>query len=236
MIAKTIRTCFPIAAAAVSDKAEDINKLNVFPVPDGDTGTNMSLTLASVVKELSSLPADADMEAIAGATKAVQAIRAFDAEADVDKNVNPDYQKPLAKRGDICTDCSSCDDSRCLGCATVCETCTEVCPNRANVALLSLPMPHPVQVAVRDGNGVRVDTALYTGYRIPSEYDSMIAKVIVHAPDRNAAIQKMRSALDEMVILGVETNLDFQFQIMRNPEFCEGRADTGFIQRMLRLD
>ena len=44
MIAKTIRTCFPIAAAAVSDKAEEINKLNVFPVPDGDTGTNMSLT------------------------------------------------------------------------------------------------------------------------------------------------------------------------------------------------
>ncbi|HJC42114.1 MAG TPA: acetyl-CoA carboxylase biotin carboxylase subunit [Candidatus Mediterraneibacter gallistercoris] len=86
------------------------------------------------------------------------------------------------------------------------------------------------------GNGVRVDTALYTGYRIPSEYDSMIAKVIVHAPDRNAAIQKMRSALDEMVIIGVETNLDFQYQIMRNPEFCAGNADTGFIERMLRLD
>ena len=67
MIAKTIRTCFPIAAAAVSEKAEEINKLNVFPVPDGDTGTNMSLTLASVTKELSALPADADMEAIAGA-------------------------------------------------------------------------------------------------------------------------------------------------------------------------
>ena len=67
MIAKTIRTCFPIAAKAVADKAEDINKLNVFPVPDGDTGTNMSLTLASVVKELSSLPADADMEGIAAA-------------------------------------------------------------------------------------------------------------------------------------------------------------------------
>lgn len=86
------------------------------------------------------------------------------------------------------------------------------------------------------GNGVRVDTALYTGYRIPSEYDSMIAKVIVHAPDRKAALQKMRSALDEMVIIGVETNLDFQYQIMKNPEFCEGRADTGFIERMLRLD
>lgn len=67
MIAKTVRTCFPIAAKAVSDCSEEINKLNVFPVPDGDTGTNMSLTLASVVKELSALPADADMEAIAGA-------------------------------------------------------------------------------------------------------------------------------------------------------------------------
>ena len=67
MIAKTIRTCFPVAAKAVADKAEDINKLNVFPVPDGDTGTNMSLTLGSVVKELSALPADADMEAVAGA-------------------------------------------------------------------------------------------------------------------------------------------------------------------------
>ena len=67
MIAKTIRTCFPIAAAAVSEKADEINKLNVFPVPDGDTGTNMSLTLASVVKELNALPVDADMEAIAGA-------------------------------------------------------------------------------------------------------------------------------------------------------------------------
>ena len=67
MITKTVRTCFPIAAAAVSEKAEEINKLNVFPVPDGDTGTNMSLTLASVVKELAALPADADMEAIAAA-------------------------------------------------------------------------------------------------------------------------------------------------------------------------
>ena len=67
MIATTIRTCFPVAAQAVADKAEDINKLNVFPVPDGDTGTNMSLTLASVVKELAALPADADMDAVAAA-------------------------------------------------------------------------------------------------------------------------------------------------------------------------
>lgn len=86
------------------------------------------------------------------------------------------------------------------------------------------------------GNGVRVDTALYTGYKIPSEYDSMIAKVIVHAPDREAALQKMRSALDEMVILGVETNLDFQYQILRNPVFCAGEADTSFIEKMMGID
>lgn len=86
------------------------------------------------------------------------------------------------------------------------------------------------------GNGVRVDTALYSGYHLPSEYDSMIAKVIVHAPTREAALQKMRSALNEMVVLGVETNLDFQFQLMRHPVFCEGKAHTGFIEQLMKLD
>ena len=85
------------------------------------------------------------------------------------------------------------------------------------------------------GNGVRVDTGLYTGYRIPSEYDSMIAKVIVHAPTREAALMKMRSALNEMLVVGVETNLDFQYQIIRNPVFAEGKADTGFIEEVMHL-
>ena len=67
MISSVIRTCFPAAAKVVADKAEDINKLNVFPVPDGDTGTNMSLTLGTVVKEVQALPADASMEDIAKA-------------------------------------------------------------------------------------------------------------------------------------------------------------------------
>lgn len=99
-------------------------------------------------------------------------------------------------------------------------------------------MPSPGVVShmhLPAGNGVRVDTALYTGYRIPSEYDSMIAKVIVHAPDRAAALQKMSSALDEMVILGVETNLDFQYQIMKHPVFAAGEADTGFVERVLKM-
>ena len=84
------------------------------------------------------------------------------------------------------------------------------------------------------GNGVRVDTAIYSGYAIPTEYDSMIAKVIVHAPDREAALRKMRAALDEMVILGVNTNLNFQYQIIGHPVFLEGQADTGFIERLLK--
>ncbi|MCR5173251.1 MAG: acetyl-CoA carboxylase biotin carboxylase subunit [Oscillospiraceae bacterium] len=99
-------------------------------------------------------------------------------------------------------------------------------------------MPCPGKVTALHlpaGNGVRVDTALYTGYRIPSEYDSMIAKVIVHAPDREAAIRKMITALDEMVVLGVETNLDFQYQIMRNPVFRAGEANTGFIESIMKV-
>ncbi|HIZ45535.1 MAG TPA: DAK2 domain-containing protein [Candidatus Olsenella pullistercoris] len=67
MIANVIRTCFPVAAKVVADRAEEINKLNVFPVPDGDTGTNMSLTLGTVVSEVQALPADASIDDIAKA-------------------------------------------------------------------------------------------------------------------------------------------------------------------------
>lgn len=67
MISSVVRKCFPVAAQVVATKAEDINKLNVFPVPDGDTGTNMSLTLGTVVGELNALPADSNMDAIAKA-------------------------------------------------------------------------------------------------------------------------------------------------------------------------
>ena len=81
------------------------------------------------------------------------------------------------------------------------------------------------------GNGVRVDTAIYTGYKIPMEYDSMIAKVLVHGKDRQEAIRKMKGALEEMLVLGVETNLDFQYKIMQSEAFVEGKVDTGFIER-----
>ena len=67
MIANVVRNCFPVAAKVVADKADEINKLNVFPVPDGDTGTNMSLTLGTVVSEIEALPKDASMADISKA-------------------------------------------------------------------------------------------------------------------------------------------------------------------------
>ncbi len=95
-------------------------------------------------------------------------------------------------------------------------------------------MPSPGTITalhLPGGNGVRVDTAIYIGYKIPMEYDSMIAKVLVHGKDRQEAIRKMKGALEEMLVLGVETNLDFQYKIMQSEAFVEGKVDTGFIER-----
>lgn len=83
------------------------------------------------------------------------------------------------------------------------------------------------------GNGVRIDTAVYEGYCVPSDYDSMIIKVIVHGKDRESAIKKMLTALDELVVVGIQTNVNFQYLIFKNPVFCEGKADTGFIESLL---
>lgn len=99
-------------------------------------------------------------------------------------------------------------------------------------------MPSPGKITnllLPAGNGIRVDSALYTGYTVPAEYDSMIAKIIVYAQNREAAIMKMRAALDETLIMGIETNLDFQYQIMKHPVFCEGKADTGFIESIMNM-
>ena len=83
------------------------------------------------------------------------------------------------------------------------------------------------------GNGIRIDSAVYNGYQIPPNYDSMIAKVIVHGASRREALQKMRSALDEMVIEGVDTNKEYQMQIIEHPVFREGKQDTSFIEKYL---
>ena len=83
------------------------------------------------------------------------------------------------------------------------------------------------------GPGVRVDTMLYTGYTLPTQYDSMVAKVIVHAPTRLEAIKRMRRALSELVIEGITTNQTLQFYILHQPDYIKGHFNTSFIETHL---
>lgn len=82
------------------------------------------------------------------------------------------------------------------------------------------------------GKGIRIDSAVYSGYCIPPYYDSMIAKLIVWAENRQEAIRKMQSALGEMVIEGIDTNIDYQYEILNHPDYLSGNVDVGFIQKM----
>ena len=85
------------------------------------------------------------------------------------------------------------------------------------------------------GNGVRVDTAIYSGYTVPPTYDSMLAKIIVHGKDRNESIAKLKSAIAELVVEGIQTNADFILKILSNEDFVNNNYDTSFIQKLLRM-
>jgi acetyl-CoA carboxylase biotin carboxylase subunit len=85
------------------------------------------------------------------------------------------------------------------------------------------------------GNGVRLDTAVYNGYEIPSAYDSMIAKLITHGRDRSEAINKMWRALEEFIIEGLDTNIGFLFKILSNKKFINGMISTSFIANEYNL-
>lgn len=82
------------------------------------------------------------------------------------------------------------------------------------------------------GNGVRVDTALYGGYQVPANYDALLAKVITYAPTRAIAVKKMQVAIEETVIEGVGTNLDFLYQLLNNNDFLANNFDIEFIERL----
>ena len=82
------------------------------------------------------------------------------------------------------------------------------------------------------GLGVRIDSAVYDQYTVLPHYDSLIAKLIVHADTREEAIQRMARALDEYIIGGIRTTIDFHKRIMHNKEFIEGDIDTGFLERL----
>ena len=80
------------------------------------------------------------------------------------------------------------------------------------------------------GCGVRVDTGLYNGYQLPPYYDSLMAKIIVHAPTRLEAIRRMRRALEELIVEGPATNTDLLHQILHHPDFIRGNCTTGFLE------
>jgi acetyl-CoA carboxylase biotin carboxylase subunit len=97
-------------------------------------------------------------------------------------------------------------------------------PSPGRITALNLP----------GGFGVRVDTHVYEGYVVPPNYDSLLAKLIVHAEDREAAIRRMTRALSEFVIEGIKTNLDFHRRLVNHPDFVAGKLDTHFLERMGR--
>ncbi len=111
------------------------------------------------------------------------------------------------------------------GCSIECRI------NAENPSKYFMPCPGTITgLNLPGGNGIRIDTAIYEGYAIPPTYDSMIAKIIVHGANRNEAISKMKRALEETVIEGVDTNIDFLFQIIKNHNFIRGDFDTSFIE------
>ncbi|MDB4968256.1 MAG: acetyl-CoA carboxylase, biotin carboxylase [Myxococcales bacterium] len=94
-------------------------------------------------------------------------------------------------------------------------------PSPGRISALNLP----------GGFGVRVDTHIYEGYVVPPNYDSLLAKLIVHAEDRHSAIRRLRRALQEFVVEGIQTNLDFHKRLIDHPDFIAGRLDTHFLER-----
>ena len=97
------------------------------------------------------------------------------------------------------------------------------------------PSPGTIRsLHIPGGPGVRVDSAVYQGYTIPPYYDSMIAKLIVHAPTRHEAIMKMRWALAEFIVDGIDSNIDFQLRLIKNKDFEAGNYDNSFLEKFLR--
>lgn len=96
-----------------------------------------------------------------------------------------------------------------------------------------IPSPGKITfVSFPGGPGVRVDSAIYNNYVIPSHYDSLIAKLIVHGKDRNEAIARMRRALDEFIIEGINTTIPFHKKVLNHPDFISGNFTTQFLEKL----
>jgi acetyl-CoA carboxylase biotin carboxylase subunit len=96
------------------------------------------------------------------------------------------------------------------------------------------PSPGQIRnIVFPGGNGVRLDTHIYNGYVVPPYYDSLLAKLIVHADTRKEAIRKMRVALEQFIVDGIHTNIDFLYVLMHNPIFVKGTYDTGTVKKLM---
>lgn len=99
-------------------------------------------------------------------------------------------------------------------------------------------MPSPgliKQVHAPGGLGVRVDTHIYNGYKVPPNYDSMIGKLIAHGNSRESAAARMRGALSEMFIVGIDTNIPLLSSIMDDENFAEGGTDIHYLEKKLGI-
>ena len=111
--------------------------------------------------------------------------------------------------------------------------CIECRINAENPEKNFRPSPGTIkELHLPGGNGIRIDTAIYEGYTIPAVYDSMIAKIIAKGKDRQEAVSKMKNALEECVVYGIDTNIDFLISILENEKFKSGEFDTSFIEKL----
>ena len=120
------------------------------------------------------------------------------------------------------------DDIKMRGHAIECRV------NAENPEMGFRPSPGTITALYMPGGpGIRIDGAVYQGYTITPYYDSMISKLIAHGSDREDAINKMRWALSEFIVEGVDTNIDFQLEIIKNADFKAGKYDIGFLGRFM---
>ena len=122
-----------------------------------------------------------------------------------------------------------------LNCATLlCSHLTIECRVNAENPQTFRPSPGRITYYHPPGGlGVRVDSAVYQGYTIPPYYDSLVGKLIVHGADRAEACARMRRALDELVIEGIQTTIPLHRRIFRNRDFLDSQVDTTWVERVL---
>ncbi|HHF0834440.1 TPA: acetyl-CoA carboxylase biotin carboxylase subunit [Pseudomonas aeruginosa] len=100
-------------------------------------------------------------------------------------------------------------------------------------------MPSPGKVKhfhAPGGNGVRVDSHLYSGYSVPPNYDSLVGKVITYGADRDEALARMRNALDELIVDGIKTNTELHKDLVRDAAFCKGGVNIHYLEKKLDMD